>query len=93
MAASWKNLSPAIATLLLLVVMAAEPWSVDAARISSPLSGGFHVCNPHLSGNFHGWCLSYSQCVTTCKGENSENIGGYCDDLPPRCYCYPVCPH
>ncbi|CAL4980626.1 unnamed protein product [Urochloa decumbens] len=81
MVASPKKLFPATVALLLLVIMAAEMSSVDAVR----------RCG-HLSGNYHGWCWSDASCTSTCKDESIENIGGYCDDFPLRCYCRTVCP-
>ncbi|CAL4987388.1 unnamed protein product [Urochloa decumbens] len=94
MAAPRKNLSPATTALLLVVIMAAEMLSVDAARISSHLMSGRYydgTCT-HLSGDFHGICWGDGSCSLICKEESSENIRGYCHDFPSRCYCVTACP-
>ena len=52
--------------------------------------GAANTCK-HLSGTFQGMCGSVNQCIDTCLGESSDNIGGECDDFPFRCYCLTNC--
>lgn len=56
-------------------------------------SVGADICTcRHLSGSYHGLCdTSYTPCLDTCKGEDSNNVGGACFDSPPRCWCFTNC--
>jgi len=46
----------------------------------------------HLSGKYHGWCITNESCDNTCIDEDRNNVSGDCgDDFPPRCYCYTYC--
>ncbi|KAG2580359.1 hypothetical protein PVAP13_6NG315001 [Panicum virgatum] len=76
------SLSATTAIILLLVIVAAEMGSVGATRAA---------CS-HLSRYFSSLCLDDHSCEHVCKTESDDNIGGACDDFPPRCYCQTQCP-
>uniref|UniRef100_A0A804PEC8 Defensin-like protein n=1 Tax=Zea mays TaxID=4577 RepID=A0A804PEC8_MAIZE len=77
--------------------------SIDVIELSLEDSGAAHpeemasvgadICTcRHLSGSYHGLCdTSYTPCLDTCKGEDSNNVGGACFDSPPRCWCFTNC--
>ncbi|CAL4982691.1 unnamed protein product [Urochloa decumbens] len=75
-----KNLSTVAAVVILLIVMNAEMSCVEG-----------NYCK-HLSGKYHGWCITNGSCDNTCIDEDKGNISGDCgDDFPPRCYCWTYC--
>ncbi|KAI5007769.1 hypothetical protein ZWY2020_008817 [Hordeum vulgare] len=79
---SRRNLSAAAAVVIvLLFFVTTEIVSIEA----------WSFCR-HLSGNYHGMCFNQlEQCTHTCIAESRDNIDGYCDDAPPRCYCVTSC--
>nr|CAB3482538.1 unnamed protein product [Digitaria exilis] len=74
-----KNPSAAAAIVLLLIVMTAEMYCVEG-----------NYCK-HLSGSYHGWCITDGDCDSKCIDEDKRNVSGDCGDFPPRCYCYTFC--
>ncbi|CAL4990627.1 unnamed protein product [Urochloa decumbens] len=76
-----KNLSAAAATILLLIILTAE--SSESSRDG---------CNEHLSGRYEGVCWRFikdDDCSIVCRGENSDNIYGFCQNF--QCWCYTKC--
>lgn len=52
--------------------------------------GEANTCR-HLSGVYPGVCMDGKACWDICRDENTDNIGGGCDDVPARCYCFTNC--
>ncbi|CAO2150142.1 unnamed protein product [Urochloa humidicola] len=77
-----KCLSTAAAVILLLIVITAEMSCAERVK----------YCK-HLSGKYHGWCITNGSCDSTCIDEDKGNVSGDCSDweFPPRCYCYTLC--
>ncbi|KAJ1266118.1 hypothetical protein BS78_08G126500 [Paspalum vaginatum] len=79
MAPSPKNLT---ATALVLLLIAAAGAYAEMT---------FETTCRHLSGRYAGVCLGDDKCEYVCLHESSDNIGGFCDGFPSKCWCTTRC--